>query len=233
MANAAKHSGAGRIDISVGRSDGMLEVEIHDDGSGGADAAGSGLAGLRRRVEALDGTLTVQSPRGRADDDPGGAAVRIVIAEDLALLRDGLARLLRDNDFDVVAEVADADALVHAVLRERPDLAIVDIRLPPTFRDEGLRAALELRGSAPETAILVLSQYVEHTYAAELLAQAGAPAASATCSRTGCWTLPTSSRRSGASPTAAPPSIPRSSRSCSGTAAPTGSTCSLRASSRC
>jgi len=99
--------------------------------------------------------------------------VRVVIAEDLALLRDGLVRLLRDNDVEVVAEVGDADALVHAVLRERPDLAIVDIRLPPTFRDEGLRAALELRGSAPETAILVLSQYVEHTYAAELLAQAG------------------------------------------------------------
>ena len=100
--------------------------------------------------------------------------MRVVIAEDLALLRDGLVRLLRDNDVEVVAEVGDADALVHAVLRERPDLAIVDIRLPPTFRDEGLRAALELRGSAPETAILVLSQYVEHTYAAELLAQGSA-----------------------------------------------------------
>ena len=100
--------------------------------------------------------------------------MRIVIAEDLALLRDGLARLLRDNDFEVVAEVADADALVHAVLREQPDLAIVDIRLPPTFRDEGLRAALELRQTAPGTAILILSQYVEHTYASELLAQAGA-----------------------------------------------------------
>jgi DNA-binding NarL/FixJ family response regulator len=100
--------------------------------------------------------------------------VRIVIAEDLALLRDGLARLLRDNDFEVVAEVADADALVHAVLREQPALAIVDIRLPPTFRDEGLRAALELRRTAPGTAILILSQYVEHTYASELLAQAGA-----------------------------------------------------------
>jgi DNA-binding NarL/FixJ family response regulator len=100
--------------------------------------------------------------------------VRVVIAEDLALLRDGLVRLLRDNDVEVVAEVGDADALVHAVLRERPHLAIVDIRLPPTFRDEGLRAALELRGSAPETAILVLSQYVEHTYAAELLAQGSA-----------------------------------------------------------
>jgi DNA-binding NarL/FixJ family response regulator len=99
--------------------------------------------------------------------------VRIVIAEDLALLRDGLARLLRDNGFEVVAEVDDADALVHAVLREQPDVAIVDIRLPPSFRDEGLRAALELRRTAPGTAILVFSQYVEPTYATELLAQAG------------------------------------------------------------
>jgi DNA-binding NarL/FixJ family response regulator len=99
--------------------------------------------------------------------------VRVVIAEDLALLRDGLARLLRDEGFDVVAEVDNADSLVHAVLGEEPDLAIVDIRLPPSFRDEGLRAALELRRTAPGTAILILSQYVEHTYAAELLAQAG------------------------------------------------------------
>jgi DNA-binding NarL/FixJ family response regulator len=100
--------------------------------------------------------------------------VRVVIAEDLALLREGMARLLTDNGFEVVAAVADADALVHAVLRERPDVAIVDIRLPPSFRDEGLRAALGLRRSAPGTAILVVSQYVEHTYATELLAEAGA-----------------------------------------------------------
>jgi len=93
-----------------------------------------------------------------------------VIAEDLALLRDGLTRLLRDNGFEVVAAVQDGDALFHAVSRERPDIAIVDIRLPPTFRDEGVRAALELRDKAPETAILVVSQYVEPTYATELLA---------------------------------------------------------------
>jgi DNA-binding NarL/FixJ family response regulator len=93
----------------------------------------------------------------------------VVIAEDLALLRDGLARLLRDNGFEVVGAVADGDALVHAVMREQPDIAIVDIRLPPTFRDEGVRAALELRRRGPETAILVVSQYVELTYAAELL----------------------------------------------------------------
>jgi DNA-binding NarL/FixJ family response regulator len=96
--------------------------------------------------------------------------VRVVIAEDLALLRDGLTRLLRDNGFDVVDAVWNGDALVHAVLRERPDVAIVDVRLPPSFRDEGVRAALELRERAPETAILVVSQYVEEEYATELLA---------------------------------------------------------------
>jgi DNA-binding NarL/FixJ family response regulator len=96
--------------------------------------------------------------------------VRVVIAEDLALLRDGLTRLLRDNGFDVAAAVADGDALVTSVLLERPDVAIVDIRLPPTFRDEGVRAALTLRERAPETGILIVSQYVEHAYATELLA---------------------------------------------------------------
>jgi len=96
--------------------------------------------------------------------------VRVVIAEDLALLRDGLTRLLRDNGFDVVAAVQDGDALVHAVMLERPDVAIVDIRLPPTFRDEGLRAALTLRERVSETAVLIVSQYVEQAYAAELLA---------------------------------------------------------------
>ena len=95
--------------------------------------------------------------------------MRVVIAEDLALLRDGLTRLLRDNGFDVVAAVRDGNELVHLVTNERPDIAIVDIRLPPSFRDEGVRAALELRQRAPDTAILVVSQYVELTYATELL----------------------------------------------------------------
>src|SRR5262249_3303261 len=95
------------------------------------------------------------------DGDRGGASVRAVIAEDLALLRDGLTRLLRDNEIEVVDAVSDGDALVLAVLRERPDIAIVDIRMPPTFRDEGLRAALHLRERAPDTAVLIVSQYVE------------------------------------------------------------------------
>jgi DNA-binding NarL/FixJ family response regulator len=96
--------------------------------------------------------------------------VRVVIAEDLALLRDGLERLLRDNGFDVVASVDDPEALIDAVIEHEPDVAVVDIRLPPTFRDEGIRAAVELRSRAPGTAILVVSQYVERAYATELLA---------------------------------------------------------------
>ena len=96
--------------------------------------------------------------------------MRVVIAEDLALLRDGLTRLLRDNEIEVVAAVSDGDALVREVIALRPDLAIVDIRLPPSFQDEGLRAALEARRRMPGVAVLVVSQYVEHTYAQELLA---------------------------------------------------------------
>jgi DNA-binding NarL/FixJ family response regulator len=98
--------------------------------------------------------------------------MKVVIAEDLALLRDGLTRLLRDNGFDVVAAVADGEALLRSARGHKPDVAIIDIRLPPSFRDEGLRAALELRRTNPEIATLIVSQYVEQTYARELLADA-------------------------------------------------------------
>ena len=169
LANVGKHAQAEHVDIAVRRRNESVLVEVVDDGVGGADVAGSGLQGLAKRVEALDGSLEIASP-GRVHDRAGGAAMRVVIAEDLALLRDGLTRLLRDNGFDVVAAVSDGDALVRSVLLERPDIAIVDIRLPPTFRDEGLRAALELRERAAETGVLIVSQYVEQAYAAELLA---------------------------------------------------------------
>lgn len=99
--------------------------------------------------------------------------MRVVIAEDLALLRDGLSRLLRDNEIEVVAAVSDGEALVREVVAQRPDLAVVDIRLPPGYRDEGLRAALEVRRQVPGTAVLVVSQYVEQAYAEELLADRG------------------------------------------------------------
>jgi DNA-binding NarL/FixJ family response regulator len=99
--------------------------------------------------------------------------MRIVVAEDQVLLREGLIRLLQDNGLDVVDAVGDADALKACVAEQRPDLAVVDIRMPPDFRDEGLRAALQIRSTHPETATLILSQYVEPAYAAELLADGG------------------------------------------------------------
>jgi DNA-binding NarL/FixJ family response regulator len=96
--------------------------------------------------------------------------VRVVICEDLALLRDGLRRLLVDNGMEVVAEVADGDRFVSAVVGHKPDVCVVDVRLPPSFRDEGLRAALAARERLPGLPVLILSQHVEQTYAAELLA---------------------------------------------------------------
>jgi len=96
--------------------------------------------------------------------------VRVVICEDLALLRDGLRRLLTDNGMEVVADVADGERFVSAAFGHKPDVCVVDVRLPPTFRDEGIRAALAARELIPALPVLILSQYVEQTYAAELLA---------------------------------------------------------------
>ena len=96
--------------------------------------------------------------------------MRIVIAEDSAVLRDGLVALLADRRHEVVAAVADGDALRAAVAEHRPDVAVVDIRMPPTHTDEGLRAAIALRRDHPGVGVLVFSQYVETQYAAELLA---------------------------------------------------------------
>ena len=96
--------------------------------------------------------------------------MRIVVAEDLFLLREGIARLLQAHGCDIVAAVGDGPALLEALVGERPDVAIVDVRLPPTFTDEGLRAALAARRQIPGLPILVLSQYVEQLYARELLA---------------------------------------------------------------
>ena len=97
--------------------------------------------------------------------------MRIVIAEDSVLLREGLVRLLEGGGFTVQAAVADADALLRAVDEHRPDLVVVDVRMPPAHRDEGLRAALVLRRRWPDIAVLVLSQYVEERYATELLSR--------------------------------------------------------------
>jgi len=96
--------------------------------------------------------------------------VRAVVAEDLFLLRDGLVRLLEAHGFEIAATAGDAPGLLTALISERPEVAIVDVRLPPTFTDDGLRAAIGARKQVPGLPVLVLSQYVEQLYARELLA---------------------------------------------------------------
>jgi DNA-binding NarL/FixJ family response regulator len=95
--------------------------------------------------------------------------VRVVIAEDQALLREGIVALLREKGIDVVAQAEDGPGLLRILAGHKPDLAIVDVRLPPTFTDEGVRAALEARERYPGLGVLILSQYVEPVYTAELL----------------------------------------------------------------
>ena len=99
--------------------------------------------------------------------------MRVVLGEDLTLLRDGLIRLLTAYGMDVVAAVDNAPELVRALVTHRPDVAVVDVRLPPSFTDEGLKAAIEARAQVPGLPVLVLSQHVEPLYAKELLSAAG------------------------------------------------------------
>jgi DNA-binding NarL/FixJ family response regulator len=98
------------------------------------------------------------------------ASLRVVIAEDSALIREGIARLIQESGGSVVAKVGDGPSFIEAVVEHRPDVSVVDVRMPPTQRDEGLRAAIEARRRVPGTPVLVLSQYVERQYATELLA---------------------------------------------------------------
>ncbi|MFJ6381636.1 response regulator [Kitasatospora sp. NPDC092039] len=96
--------------------------------------------------------------------------MRVTLAEDSTLLREGLVRLLAEEGHEVLAAVGDAAALTAAVARQPPDVVVVDIRMPPTHTDEGLRAAVEIRGRWPDVGVLVLSQHIERGYAAQLLA---------------------------------------------------------------
>jgi DNA-binding NarL/FixJ family response regulator len=96
-------------------------------------------------------------------------SLRIVIGEDQALLREGIARLLTDAGFEVVAEAADARELIRQVAEQRPDVAIVDVQMPPDNTDDGLRAALEIRAAQPDVGVLVLSQFTEERYAIDLI----------------------------------------------------------------
>jgi DNA-binding NarL/FixJ family response regulator len=111
---------------------------------------------------------SASGPRGREQNDH---KVCVVIADDSVLLREGIARLLVDSGFEVVGQAGDADDLLRKVGAHKPDIAVVDVRMPPTHTDEGLRAAHRIRAEYPETAVLVLSQYVEEAYALDLLSE--------------------------------------------------------------
>ncbi|HEX6651139.1 MAG TPA: response regulator transcription factor [Thermoleophilaceae bacterium] len=97
--------------------------------------------------------------------------MRVVVADDSVLLREGVVRLLEENGFEVVGQAGDADDLIRKVRAHKPDVAVVDIRMPPTNTDDGLRAALEIRAELPDTGVLVLSQYVEEGYALDLVGE--------------------------------------------------------------
>ena len=216
LTNVAKHAHATQAVVTVRLDDAtnQLHVSVFDDGRGGAAITSSedatGLRGLDERVRAARGTFTVVQPRDRSHHRHGGPAMRIVIAEDSALLRAGIERILTDAGHDVIAGVPDATNLLRLVNDTRPDLAIVDVRMPPTFTDEGIRAAALLRSQNPESPVLVLSHYVEERYAADLIASD--TRVSDTCSRTASPTCPRSSTPSRSSAAAAPCSIPKWSR---------------------
>jgi len=109
---------------------------------------------------------------GRASRYPGHEHQnRVVIAEDSVLLREGIARLLEESGFEVVAQAGDGEDLLRKVGAHKPDIAVIDVRMPPTHTDEGLRAARRIRAEHPATAVLVLSQYVEEAYALDLLSE--------------------------------------------------------------
>jgi len=121
--------------------------------------------------------MLLTPPEAAAEPPPDRAArgrLRIVVADDSVLLREGLVRLLTEDGHEVVAAVGDGPALVEAVLRLRPDVSVVDVRMPPTHTDEGLRAAITIRSHLPGAPIVVLSQYVEASYARDLVVSASA-----------------------------------------------------------
>jgi DNA-binding NarL/FixJ family response regulator len=178
LTNVAKHAQATQAEVTVTRDGDVLRIAVTDDGSGGAapaegDDAGAGTGLRPRAARGRGGRHTDhRQPAGRADRHRRGAAMRIVIAEDSVLLRDGLTRMLTDGGCEVAAAVPDADQLLKAVAGHQPDLAVIDVRMPPTHTDEGIRAALVIRRQYPDVALLVLSQYVEESYATDLLSAA-------------------------------------------------------------
>ena len=152
VTNVLKHAHAHTLVVDLGRAGDTLTIAVRDDGVGGVSAAKArrgGLSGLADRVGALGGRFEVESTPNVGTTTDGGGAMRVVIGEDEALMRQGLTLLMDGAGFDVVSTVGDADSLVQAADDHGPDLVVTDIRMPPDHRDEGLRAALRIKHSTP------------------------------------------------------------------------------------
>ena len=210
LANVGKHSGAGNaLDRPRPRRTACCASVVGDDGRGGADPqAGTGMLGVMRRLAAFDGTMSVSSPTGGPTIDHPGGAVRLVLAEDHALLRDGLIQLLEANGFTILHAVDNAPALERALLDPDADAAVARRtdaadahRRGPARRDRGPRRASRVPGDGPVA--------VRRAALRPRAAGRAARARSATCSRTGSPTSRSSSTAYAGSPPAAPSSTPR------------------------
>ena len=174
LTNVAKYASATHATVAVERTNGRVIVRVADDGVGGADPDdGTGLRGLVDRLAVIDGRLEIESAPGHGNHDHREDPMRVVVADDSVLLREGVVRLLEEWGFEVVGQAGDAEDLMRKVNAHKPDVAVVDIRMPPTNTDDGLRAALQIRADYPDTSVLVLSQYVEEGYALELVGDSG------------------------------------------------------------
>jgi PAS domain S-box-containing protein len=186
-ANAVRHAGASRIEIVVTSTRDELCITVTDDGVGAASFQdGTGLQGLRDRANAIGGDLRLDSPAGGptvlaadllllgSNRSPSVAErhLRVVVADDAAMIRQGLTKLLRSSGIEVVAQVGDAPTLLRQVERHSPDVAIVDIHMPPTQTNEGVYAAIEIRRRFPRVGILLLSSFIEASEVIKLFEEA-------------------------------------------------------------
>ena len=159
----AEAAGAGPTHVAAEHRDGVLVIDV------ATASQPEALLDLEDRIGAVNGSILVGEVRRRGRDAARGAAMRVVIADDSMLLREGLARLLTEAGFEVAAKVATADELLARVATAQPDVAIVDIKMPPTHTDEGIVAAQAIRRHHPAVGVLVLSQYLAPEYAMRLL----------------------------------------------------------------
>ena len=172
LTNVARYADAEAATVRVSRDNGAIEVEVRDDGVGGADPAnGHRPARPRGPGRRARGPAPRHQPRRRRHHRGREDPLRVVVADDSTLLREGVVRLLEEAGLEVVGQAADGEDLLRKVRAHKPDVAVVDVRMPPTHTDEGLRAAREIRDELPDVGVLVLSQYVEVAYARELLAE--------------------------------------------------------------